>query len=203
MVAGGVPIPVLTECGGEVSCSGYVNVDSKGLKGYEEAHPLMANSTVVRVGNGKNAGEISTVAGGVPIPVLTECGGEVSCSGYVNVDSKGLKGYEEAHPLMANSTVVRVGNGKNAGEILIAAGGAILEVNECTLLNGCAGWINVDSKGLKSYEESHPTIANGTYLLGLPSKKTWIIEGGEREETGFHGGSVTVTDVMLEKIPKG
>ncbi len=202
IAAGGALIPV-TECSGEVGCSGYTEITSEFASQYETAHPLIANSTVVRVGNGKNAGEISTVAGGVPIPVLTECGGEVSCSGYVNVDSKGLKGYEEAHPLIANSTVVRVGNGKNAGEISIAAGGAILEVNECTLLNGCAGWINVDSKGLKSYEEAHPTIANGTYLLGLPSKKTWIIEGGKREETGSHGGSVTVTDVMLEKIPKG
>ena len=199
-VAGGVPITV-NECAGEVSCSGYVNVDSKGLKSYEEAHSAMTNSTVVRVGDGKNAGEILTVAGGVPI-MSWECAGEVSCSGYVNVDSKGLKSYEEAHSAMTNSTVVRVGDGKNAGEISISAGGALLAVNECTLLNGCSGYVNVDSKGLKSYEEAHPTIANGTYLLGLPSKKIWIIEGGKREETGSHEGSVTVTDVMLEKIPK-
>jgi hypothetical protein len=61
----------------------------------------------------------------------------------------------------------------------------------------------VDSKGLSIYEALDPTIANGTYLLGLPSKKTWVIESGKREETKAHEASVTVTNTMLEKIPIG
>ncbi len=199
--AGGATIGI-GECAGEVNCTGWVNIDEKGLKRYEEAHPTIANGTLVRVADGPDKNALLTAAGGATIGI-GECAGEVNCTGWVNIDEKGLKRYEEAHPTIANGTLVRVANGKNAGEISIAAGGALLKINECTLLNGCAGYVNVDSKGLKNDEEAHPTIANGTYLLGLPSKKTWIIESGKREEAKANEASVTVTDVMLEKIPIG
>jgi hypothetical protein len=119
------------------------------------------------------------------------------------LSAAGVANYEAAHPTVANGTLVRVADGKNAREISIAAGGALLQVNECTLLNGCVGYVDVDSTGVKNYEAAHQTIANGTYLLGLPSKKTWVVESGKREESKASEASVTVTDVMLEKIPIG
>ena len=201
-VAAGGAIVQIDECAGPFNCGSAVSVDSKGLGYYKAEHPTIANGTLVNVANGANKGEVSVAAGGA-IVQIDECAGPFNCGSAVYVGSKGLGYYKTEHPTIANGTFVRVANGSNVGEISVAAGGAVLRVNECKLLSECIGYVNVGSKGLGYYKAEHPTIANGTYLFGVPSKTTWVVNGGKREEAGSNQLSVSVTDVMLESIPIG
>ena len=208
-VAGGAPIPLdEADACEQFACHSTVEVDSKGLAAYEATHTTIANGTLIRVDDGiTNHGEISSVAGGVPIP-LDEAGAceHFACSATVEVDSKGLAAYESTHTTIANGTLIHVDDGLNEGEISVVAGGAALALgtfSECFLLNNCEPRVDVDSKGLAFYESAHPTIANGTYLIGVPSSDTWVVENGKRSATSAHNGSVSVTDTMVERIPIG
>ena len=79
------------------------------------------------------------------------------------------------------------------------AGGAAVQLTDCTPLGGCEGAVPVDATSIASLG---PSPKDGTVLRGLPSKRTWEIVGGKRRETFIARlDAVDVDDGAIGLIP--
>ena len=129
-----------------------------------------------------------------PIPLA-------GCPGTVNIDSGGANDYIGAHPTPANGSFVLVADGAAAGEVLRAAGGALIRVTDCVALGGCGGYVTLDAGGFADYAAAHPIPADGTLLRGVPSDTTWEILAGERVAVAPSPAAVMINDASLAAIP--
>jgi hypothetical protein len=144
-------------------CAGDVGLDAGGAAAYMAAHPVPANGSFVRIQNGPSEGFIGTFVGGAVIHV-DSCAPVGGCLGDVGLDAGGAAAYMAAHPLPANGSFVRIQNGPAAGFIGTLVGGAVIHVDSCAPLHGCAGVVGLDAGGAVAYMAAHPVPPNGAYV---------------------------------------
>lgn len=95
---------------------------------------------------------------------------------------------------IANGSFVRILDGPDAGRFARAAGGTLLLLRSCDLLDGCAGAVGVTAGGQQQYVEEHPAPVNGTVLRFLPSGDVYRIEGTRCYPQAATAATVTVND---------
>lgn len=71
-----------------------------------------------------------------------------------------------------DGTYVRTSDGASAGSVARAAGGALLTLASCELLDGCAGAVAVPEASVLAFQAARPRPATGTPLRFLPSGRT-------------------------------
>ena len=101
---------------------------------------------------------IYVVIGGAAVHV-DSCSPLGGCAGLQQISS--LSGYA-ATP--ANGSFVQIQNGPAEGYIGVLVGGAVIHLDSCAPLNGCAGVVGLDSGGAADYLAAHPTPANGSFV---------------------------------------
>jgi hypothetical protein len=157
VVIGGAAVHV-DSCAPLRGCPGLQHISS--LAGYAAAP---ANGSFVRIQNGPAAGFVGTFVGGAVIH-LDSCAPVGGCAGVVGLDSGGAAAYMAAHPVPANGSLVRISDGPSAGFIGRVVGAAVIHVDSCAPLAGCAGVVGLDSRGAAAYMAAHPVPANGSYV---------------------------------------
>ncbi|MDQ6807276.1 MAG: hypothetical protein M3065_20500 [Actinomycetota bacterium] len=131
VVIGGAPVHV-DSCAPLGGCPGLQHISS--LAAYAA---VPANGSFVRIQDGPAAGFIGTLVGGAVIH-LDSCVPVGGCAGVVGLDSGGAAGYMAAHPVPADGSFVRINDGPGLGFIGTLVGGAVIHVDSCAPLNGCA-----------------------------------------------------------------
>jgi len=193
-VIGGAAVRV-DSCAPLGGCAGLQRIAS--LAGYAK---VPANGSFVRIQNGPAAGFIGVLIGGSVIHV-DSCVPLNGCAGLVGLDSGGAAAYLAAHLTPANGSFVRVADGPEAGLFARAAGGDLIGLTDCAPLAGCPGAVALDAGGFADFSQLHPTPADGTLLLGLPSQTTWLVLAGQREPAAPNPAAVSVNDASLTSIP--
>ncbi len=157
VVIGGAAVHVdsCTPLGG---CPGVQHIPS--LAGYAT---VPANGSFVRIQDGPSAGFIGTFVGGAVIH-LDSCAPVGGCAGVVGLDSGGAAAYTAAHPVPANGSFIRINDGPSYGFIGTVVGGAVIHLDSCAPVGGCAGVVGLDSGGAGAYMAAHPLPANGSYV---------------------------------------
>ena len=112
------------------------------------AHPLIADSTMVGVRGGSMDGLVGRAAGGALLG-LSDCTPLGGCPAVVWVNQRSSdSNYSNAHPLIAHSTMVGVRGGSMDGLVgRVLLEGVLLGLSDCTPLGGCPAvvWVNVPS----------------------------------------------------------
>lgn len=157
VVIGGAAVHV-GSCAPLGGCPGLQHIPS--LAGYGA---VPANGSFVRIQNGPAAGFIGTFVGGAAIH-LDSCAPVHGCAGVVGLDYGGAAAYAAAHPIPANGSFVRINDGPSAGFIGTLVGGAVIHLDSCAPVGGCAGVVGLDSGGAAAYMAAHPVPANGSYV---------------------------------------
>ncbi|MDA0182821.1 hypothetical protein OJ997_21090 [Solirubrobacter phytolaccae] len=83
------------------------------------------------------------------------------------------------------------------------AGGAAIQLFDCSVLGGCPGAVAVDAGTISGLAGGRllATPKDGTVLRGLPSKRTWEIVGGKKRETFIAGiGGIELDDAAIDRI---
>ncbi|HEY5319138.1 MAG TPA: hypothetical protein VIJ20_14205, partial [Solirubrobacteraceae bacterium] len=122
-----------------------------------------ANGSFVRIQNGPAEGFIGTFVGGAVIH-LDSCAPVGGCKGVVGLDAGGAAAYMAAHPVPANGSFVRINDGAATGFIGTVVGGAVIHLDSCAPVNGCAGVVGLDAGGAAAYMAAHPVPANGSFV---------------------------------------
>ena len=200
--AGGAPLLVRCDLG--AGCVNSVQVDSGtfGALGSHRLPPKMrqypADGTVVQT---IEDGAFYRFAGNAALP-LSSCDG---CAA-VSIDALTLRlaGTATAavpHIAAAPAEGTYLTTGTSTYRI---AGGAALQLKDCTPLGGCTGAVTVDAGTIAGLGGGRLLAVpkDGTVLRALPSKRTWEIVGGKRQETFIAGlGGIEVDDGALDFIP--
>jgi hypothetical protein len=191
-LAGGAPLHI-TDCaplpGG---CTSIHPIP--GLTGFAD-HP--ADGTLIA------AAETSTmyrIAGGAPL-TLSDCAAlPDKCPTWQWVNAATLwsdTAHLRDHP--ADGTFLAAAG----GAMYRVAGGAPLWIADCGSLNGCAGYVWVNTFTITNdtlHLRDHP--ADGTLLQGLPSSTYWTINGGRRSPTRPpQPNAIGVNDATLDQFP--
>ena len=190
----------LSDCTPLGGCPAVVWVNEVSYFNYSNAHPLIADSTMVGVRGGSMDGLVGRAAGGALLG-LSDCTPLGGCPAVVWVNEVSYFNYSNAHPLIADSTMVGVRGGSMDGLVGRAAGGALLGLSDCTPLGGCPAVVWVNEVSYFNYQSLHPTPANGTVLKGIPSATFWLIQSGERIVTSATPSAVAVNDATLTRFP--
>jgi hypothetical protein len=104
------------------------------------------------------AAPIYRVIGGAAVHV-DSCAPLEGCPGVQQISS--LAGYAA---VPANGSLVRIQDAPSAGFIGTLVGGAVIHLDSCAPLNGCAGVVGLDAGGAAAYMAAHPLPANGSYV---------------------------------------
>ena len=128
----------------------------------------------VRVADGPHAGKILRVVGG-HLMHLDTCDPFGGCPGLSSISGAQFDAHVSSHPTIANGTFVRILNGTKNGWVSRAAGGSLLHLNTCEPLGGCPGMIEITEYTYDRYAETHPTIANGSFVRVVDgAKRGWV-----------------------------
>jgi hypothetical protein len=157
VVIGGAAVHV-DSCAPLGGCPGVQHIAS--LAGYAA---VPANGSFLRIQNGPAKGFIGTFVGGAVIH-LDSCAPVGGCAGVVGLDSGGAGAYMAAHPVPANGSFVRINDGPSLGFIGTLVGGAVIHLDSCAPVGGCAGVVGLDSGGAGAYMAAHPVPANGSLI---------------------------------------
>ncbi len=140
-------------------------------------------------------------AGGAPLP-LSGCSG---CSAVI-IDNRTLQlsgsatpGKPRLLPTPLDGTYLTTG-----AAVYRIAGGAAVQLTDCSVLEGCPGAVAIDAGTISSLGGGRLTAApaDGTVLRGLPSGRRWEIVGGTRRETFVRVTGVDVDDGAIALIPE-
>jgi hypothetical protein len=157
VVIGGAAVHV-DSCAPLGGCPGVQAISS--LAGYAA---VPANGSFVRIQDGPSEGFIGTFVGGAVIH-LDSCAPLGGCAGVVGLDSGGAAAYMAAHPVPANGSFIRINDGPAEGFIGTVVGGAVIHLDSCDPVGGCAGVVGLDSGGAAAYMAAHPVPANGSFV---------------------------------------
>ncbi|MEO6821298.1 MAG: hypothetical protein ABI468_02015 [Candidatus Nanopelagicales bacterium] len=210
-VAGGAVLAI-TDCASvsATGCVGAALVDPADLTNAGRAAPwdhLLAtvpNGTLVSVADGASSGRFSRAVGGALLTVPS-CTPELlkGCAGAVVVNQGSLDSYAITHPAVANGTYLRVADGTNSGQVAVAAGGALLDLAQCTLtaLRGCPGQVPVDAASMAAYSLEHPIPRPGTAVRALDSGVSWSFATNCRQVAAPSSAAVAVVTAAIGQYP--
>jgi hypothetical protein len=149
-----------------------------GLIAAAPAQAIAASGSFVRV---TGTAPVYVVIGGAAVHV-DSCAPLDGCPKIKVISS--LAGYAA---VPANGSFVRIQNGPAEGYIGRFVGGAVVHVDSCVPLDGCAGVVGLDAGGAAAYVAAHPLPANGSYV--------WIADGPSKGWVGrFVGGALIHVD---------
>ena len=126
-----------------------------GLVSAAPAQAIAAPGSFVRV---TDTDPIYVVIGGAAVHV-DSCAPLGGCPGVQAISS--LAGYAA---VPANGSFVRIQDGPSEGFIGTFVGGAVIHLDSCAPLGGCAGVVGLDSGGAAAYMAAHPVPANGSFV---------------------------------------
>lgn len=200
--AGGAPLLVRCDLG--AGCSNPVQVDGGtfgALGGYQRAPTMRQYPADGATVQNIEDGAYHRFAGGAPLP-LGSCAG---CSA-VQVDNLTFRLAGTATPSQPHMLAAPVdGTFLTTGDAFYrVAGGAAVQLFDCSVLNQCRGAVTVDATTIATLGGGRllATPKDGTVLRGLPSKRTWEIVGGKKRETFIAGlGGIEVDDAAIDRIP--
>src|SRR3954447_8295996 len=87
-------------------CPGYVDLDAVGFNSVVSTHTTIADGRFVRVMNGSLAGMVARAAGG-RLLYLSDCAALNGCPGAVEGGQTAAVQYQDAHPFVADGTVLK------------------------------------------------------------------------------------------------
>jgi len=192
--AGGAPL-WLSSC--EVGCNegNIVNVNQWTIDNLDHLNAVPDNGTFLR---GYGSGQVYRVAGGAPLR-LSSC--EVGCGEHniVDVNQWTIDNHDHMSTTPANGTFLRA---FGTGSIYRVAGGAPLWINDCTYLDGCFGWVEVNQWTVDNHDHLAVLPIDGTVLEGKPSATFWqIVSGARMPVSPPQGDAVAVTDHAVQQFP--
>jgi hypothetical protein len=210
-VAGGAALHI-TSCQPVAfnNCAGAAAIDPTAVSNAGTSAPfshLLAappNGTFIRVADGATAGGYSRAVGGALVPVPS-CAPAIlnGCVGAVAVNEGTLTTYAASHPGIANGTYLRVVDGSSAGQVAVAAGGALLSLATCNqpALKGCPGQVAVDTGSYVNYLVAHPIPVAGTAVKALDTGAYWSFGTDCRQPATISMAAVGVTDSAVGLYP--
>jgi putative metal-binding protein len=95
----------LGSCARLADCAGWVQLDDAGFAAYTSVHPVVANGAFVRVLTASD--DFFARAAGGRLLVLTDCSVLAGCPKAVDIDLASSNAYQNAHPLVADGTILR------------------------------------------------------------------------------------------------
>jgi hypothetical protein len=83
------------------------------------------------------------------------------------------------------------------------AGGAPIQLYDCSVLGNCAGAVAVDPETIAGHSAGRLLTVpkDGTVLRGLPSNTLWEVVGGIRRQTFVNVAGISVDDAALNGVP--
>jgi hypothetical protein len=208
-VAGGTALTI-SSCAALGGCSAAATVDradiarAGGTGAWSHLLATLPNGTMVRVANGPSSGRFSRAVGGALLTVPS-CAAAVlnGCHGAVLVDQGAVSTYGVRHPGVSNGTYVQVVDGADSGQVSVAAGGALLDLSQCSaaVLNGCPGKVPVDAASFTAYADAHPIPVPGTTVRALDSRVSWAFASTCRAVTAAASSAVGVLSSAIAEYP--
>jgi hypothetical protein len=199
--AGGATLLVRCDIG--AGCTAPVMVDARTISGLGTplpARPHMrqypANGTTL-----VNADDNTRyrVAGNAPLLLpSTTTGGIIIDARTLVQNGTATAGIPHLAPAPAEGTFL------NAGGIYFRiAGGAAIQIGDCSVLGNCAGGVAVDPATISGRAGGRLLAVpkDGTVLRGLPSNTLWEVIGGVRRQTFVNVAGISVDDGALNAIP--
>lgn len=210
-VAGGAVLSI-TDCAtvSATGCASAAQVDpadiaNAGSSGvWNHLLQTVPNGTLVRVADGSSSGQVSRAVGGALLAVPS-CAPALlqGCAGAVVVNQGSVNAYAVTHPGVANGTYLRVVDGTDAGQVSVAAGGALLPLAQCTAsaLRGCPGQVPVDAASAAAYALRHPIPRPGTAVRALDSGVSWTFASNCRQVSSPSVAAVAVVTTAIGGYP--
>jgi hypothetical protein len=200
--AGGAPL--LVRCDMGAGCTAPTMVDGQTLAKlgtYTPAKPRMrqypANGTVVYNGDDN---QHFRFAGGAPLAIAAPAAGAKQIIDSRTLVQQGTATAALPHMRQypADNTFLTAG-----GAFWRVAGGAAVQLTDCSVLANCAGAVAVDPGTISGLAAGRllSVPQDGTVLRGMPSNTLWEIIGGFRRQTYVNVAGVQVDDGAVGLIP--